>query len=205
MYDSTTTAATNGPIHFLNVEYFLRLLYDLLFVHSGLQGGVHVSGVIMFVGVVWGIVTAIAYLVSLLALLALAFYSIRLRETRTEDAKKYTTVTHEAAEKEVEHSRWAYIQQLIESGQESDWRQAIIEADIMLEDTLRRVGFPGETVGDQLRSAAPERFRTLRDAGEAHGVRNRIAHDGSSYELTNHVAYQTIQKYRNVFEEFGEI
>ena len=95
--------------------------------------------------------------------------------------------------------------QLIESGQESDWRQAIIEADIMLDEVLDQLGYQGESVGEKLRAVNPAQFRTLNNAWEAHRVRNEIAHQGSAYQLTERLAHRTIANYEAVFREHGEI
>jgi len=111
---------------------------------------------------------------------------------------------HHATE-EVEHHRWAHVRTLIESAQENDWRQAIIESDIILDDMLTRLGYAGDSVGDKLRGVDPGRFQTLQEAWEAHKVRNDIAHQGSAYPLTDHLAYRTILHYENVFREHGEI
>jgi hypothetical protein len=95
--------------------------------------------------------------------------------------------------------------QLVETGHESDWRQAIIEADIMLDEVLTRQGYEGTTIGDKLKQANPNRFHTLNNAWEAHKVRNDIAHSGSAYQLSDQIAYRTIKHYEAVFREFGEI
>jgi hypothetical protein len=94
------------------------------------------------------------------------------------------------------------VKSLVESPSENDWRQAIIEADIMLDDVLTMRGFVGDSVGDKLKQANPQSFKTLEDAWEAHKVRNDIAHKGSEYHLTGQIAYRTIGRYLNVFEEF---
>jgi len=42
----------------------------------------------------------------------------------------------------------------------------------------------------------------LEDAWDAHKVRNRIAHEGSDFLLTEHLARKTIGQFKNVFTEF---
>ena len=94
---------------------------------------------------------------------------------------------------------------MIESPQEEQWRQAIIEADIMLDELLTKLGYLGAGVGDKLKMVNPNQFHTLSDAWEAHKVRNEIAHKGSAYQLSDHIAYRTINQYENVFREFKVI
>lgn len=98
--------------------------------------------------------------------------------------------------------RWTKVLEHLESLNDNDWRQAIIEADIILEDILRKIGYQGEGVGEMLRRAERADFQTLDQAGEAHGVRNRIAHDGAAYVISQHEAKRVINLYRQVFEEF---
>ena len=194
------------PIHFINVEYFFRLLYDLIFGTKSVSvqvGGV--SGLVTLAGQVWFWVSILAWIVSFAALWALIYYTMRLWQVEEEESEKYKTVAAAQEHMEVEKSRWSYITQLIESAQESDWRQAIIEADIMLDEILTRNGYLGGTIGEKLKTANPQRFMTLQNAWEAHKVRNEIAHSGSAYQLTNHIAFRTIANYEAVFREFNEI
>jgi hypothetical protein len=189
------------PIHFLNVAYFFQLIYDLFF-------GVHLpstSSLSDILSTFWLFFTLVAYLVAFVLIGLLVYYSTRYHQVVEEDSKRYQTVTKDEADTQLEHSRWTYIKELIESPQQSDWRQAIIEADIMLEELLTKLGLFGSSIGDKLKNANPKNFQTLNDAWEAHKVRNEIAHRGSGYQLSDHIAYRTINHYENVFREFNEI
>ncbi len=195
------TPAAAPPINFLNIGYFFQVLYNATF---GLQGG-SLGDLSSLASTIWLFVTIIGYLLTLLFIGALVYMSTRLYQAAEEDARRYTTVTEAEAHVQVEHSRWAYIRQLIESTQESDWRNAIIEADIMLDELLTKLGFEGVGVGDKLKTASPAHFHTLDDAWTAHRVRNDIAHQGSTFQLSDQLAYRTIGHYENVFREFNEI
>ena len=98
--------------------------------------------------------------------------------------------------------RWDTVSLHINSDNPNDWKQAIIEADIMLDDVLTKLGYRGDSIGDKLKRAEPADFSTLNEAWEAHKVRNQIAHSGSPYPLNQHEANRVIQMYRKVFEEF---
>ena len=191
-----------GPsIHFLNVAYFFQLLYNLFFsAHTTSLGGFA-----DLAGTLWIVYTILAYLFCIICVGLLVYFSIRLNQIAEEDAKRYTTVSKEEADAKLEDSRWTYIKNLIESPQQSDWRQAIIEADIMLDELLTKLGYMGNSIGDKLKAVNQNNFHTIRDAWDAHMVRNDIAHRGSEFDLTEHVAYRTINQYENVFREFNEI
>jgi len=76
---------------------------------------------------------------------------------------------------EVEHQsdeRWVRILELINTKSSSDWRLAVLEADVMLEDLLRTLKLPGDSIGEMLKATDPNEFSTLDEAWEAHKIRN---------------------------------
>lgn len=99
-------------------------------------------------------------------------------------------------------ARWQHIQDLIKSYNSNDWRQAIIEADIILEEMLDKMGYEGVSIGDKLKVVERSDFITLDKAWSAHKVRNQIAHDGSNFKLTRDIAEKTIKDFEEVFREF---
>ncbi len=101
-----------------------------------------------------------------------------------------------------QQNRWIHIQELIKSYNSNDWRQAIIEADIILEEMLDKMGYDGVTIGDKLKNIERSDFITLDKAWSAHKVRNQIAHDGSNFVLTREIAEKTVKDFEDVFREF---
>jgi hypothetical protein len=99
-------------------------------------------------------------------------------------------------------ARWRKILAMVDSSNQNDWRQAIIESDIILDEILTKMSYHGDDLGSKLRGATKADFKTLEQAGEAHGIRNRIAHDGSNYPISQHEAKRVVNLYRQVFEEF---
>lgn len=195
----------DSSIHFLNLSYFFRLIYDLVTGGGRFSTGDTVTDLLALAASLWVVVTILAFLVSFAALAVLIHSTIRMLEAKREEAPLYATQHPAIAETRRDHNRWGHVMTLIESPQENDWRQAIIEADIMLDDLLSQLGYHGISVGEKLRVVDPARFRTLQNAWEAHKIRNEIAHQGSAFPLTDHVAYRTIHNYEAVMREHGEI
>ena len=102
----------------------------------------------------------------------------------------------------VVNQKWQIILNHIESMNQSDWRIAIIEADIMLEELLEKLSLPGDSIGDKLKVVERSDFTTIDSAWEAHKIRNRISHDGQNFELNQREAKIAIGLYEKVFEEF---
>ncbi len=98
--------------------------------------------------------------------------------------------------------KWQHILDCMESLNANDWKQAILEADTMLADILDRLALPGDTIGDKLKAVEQSDFLTIEHAWEAHKVRNQIAHEGSSFILSQREALRVMNLYKAVFEEF---
>jgi len=97
--------------------------------------------------------------------------------------------------------RWKKVEELFHSHNESDWRMGIIEADAMLEDLFRRMGYPGNTLGERMRAATTQNFPMLNYAWQAHKVRNQIAHQGMHFQLNPEHAWRTFKAYETVFRD----
>ncbi len=110
-----------------------------------------------------------------------------------------THLDHQEMEKS---DKWQVIQNHLNSHNPADWRLSIIESDILLFDMLKRMGYHGDSVGDILKQVERSDFKTLDEAWEAHKVRNRIAHDGSSFHFDHNEAKRVVGLYQKVFEEF---
>lgn len=102
-------------------------------------------------------------------------------------------------------NKWRMIVKHMASKNPSDWKLAVIEADTILDVLVERSGFPGVTLGERLKNSDPGVFRTLSYAREAHGIRNRIAHEGSNFVLSEREAKHIIKLYEDVFHEFDYI
>src|SRR5262249_12780407 len=98
--------------------------------------------------------------------------------------------------------RWHKVIDHLETDKPSDWKLAVLEADIMLDDMLKASGYEGDTIGEKLKKVERSDFNTIDLAWEAHKVRNLIAHEGTDYQLTQREAIRVIELYKKVFEEF---
>ncbi|MFA6586270.1 MAG: hypothetical protein WCS86_03885 [Candidatus Paceibacterota bacterium] len=145
------------------------------------------------------------------------YVTIRMFEIR---AKEHAHLHHEieeyahdqalkekkAQEKGVfKNERWRKVLDYLFSTNENDWKLAIIEADSMLFDLLVQLGFKGDTLGDKLKNVDQKSFRFVNSAWEAHNIRNKIAHEGSSFEVSLHEAKRVINLYEEIFQEFRYI
>jgi hypothetical protein len=97
-----------------------------------------------------------------------------------------------------DHPKFAVIQGYMSSTSEALWRIGIMEADNLLLETLREKGYRGDGLGEMLKTAS---FKTIDLAWDAHKIRNRIAHEGSDFELTDREAKRAFILYESVLRE----
>lgn len=92
--------------------------------------------------------------------------------------------------------QWAKIVNRLETGLESEYKLAVIEADSMLDDVLRRMGFSGESFGERLKKVPKDVISNIGEVELAHKVRNNIVHD-PDYYLSHDEAKKTL----DIFEK----
>lgn len=160
---------------------------------------------------VWAKWKIISIVISVLIVIWMAYSYYMLRAVEEEEKDVYGSVIEDSFLEEVgakeskSVERWKKIMGQSDSTNPSDWRMAIIEADIMLEELLREKGFPGDTLGEMLKGAKPGDFISIDAAWEAHKIRNKIAHGGNDFQLTDRETRRAIALFEAVFKEFGAI
>lgn len=206
-YIASATASTSDPIQPIGVGFdIFAIITHILGSNETTSSLLSVSGFVGVLNVLWGIFVFFSFIASItmLALYAYAstrrwqFYALSDKELR--DAEVLYDELYRGIKK---NSRLDDVFMHIESGNPNDWKLAIIEADIILDDLLKQKGYAGNSLGERLKSISPAQLATLNDAWEAHKIRNRIAHDGADFVLTHRLAQDTINRYRRVFTEFG--
>lgn len=193
----------NGePGNQANVEYFFRLIYECL---RGGCGTVDLSWLAAFLSSIWLWIIYIGYAIAVVALFVIVYCTMRIFELRHREEEYYSTLITSPDAESDKHPRWEHIQSLAAGDSVSGWREAIIEADIMLDELLSELGYAGVTISDKLKSADSLTFASIQEAWDAHKVRNQIAHEGSKFVLTADLARRTIARYESVFREFKVI
>lgn len=174
------------------------------------------NSLIAFLYSMWPIFKILAVLVSIGAVVWMTYIRMKTNEVVREELKIYGADTQgsfladlkeEMGQEPLkkENEKWEKVVGLANSQNPSDWRLAIIEADVMLEEYLRKAGYHGDSVGDMLKSVEPGEIIAIEAAWEAHKVRNRIAHSGGDFQLNDRDTRRVISLFEAVFQEFGII
>lgn len=166
------------------------------------------SVIFTWLSTIWSVFVVLSWFATFLLVFGIVYAYIRhgqLGDVMSEILKRQEETFRKLHRKQVKNARWQDVLSHIDSDRPNDWKLAIIEADIVLEELLNKAGYAGGSVGEKLKSASPNSFTTINQAWRAHNVRNRIAHDGGDFDLSQTVARETIAQYKMVFEEFDFI
>jgi hypothetical protein len=99
--------------------------------------------------------------------------------------------------------QWKKITELLDYGQEMNYKLAVIEADKLLDYVLKQHFFPGETMADRLRSAA-FRFPEIKKVWWAHKVRNLVVHE-TRYTLKYGEAKKVLELFAKALKALGAL
>lgn len=160
----------------------------------------------------------ILFFLAIFFLTVICYTIVRLFEIRAKERRHLHHEIKEYAHNKAEYEkhlheevggskneRWSKTLTYLFSQHSSDWKLSIIEADSMLEDLMDQMGFQGENLGEKLKGANQDNFPNLTIAWEVHTIRNRIAHEGLAFELSQHEAKRVIALYEEIFHSYGYI
>lgn len=186
--------------HYLNMEY----------IFSVTSGWLKTALTYVLDPKTWDLVGLISGILSVFCISIITYTLVRARELRQDEKERIDQAIADYLfkKKQKERSvdpRWHYVLNLVESLNPSDWRVAVIEADLMLEEFLRDKNLVGETLGELLKDAQGSGYQYIDDAWKAHTIRNQIAHEGSDFAFNQNEARRAIKMYENFFEELGVI
>jgi len=95
---------------------------------------------------------------------------------------------------------WNKITKSLETGLESEYRLALIEADSVLDNIFKRMGYKGEALGERLDKLTSTTLPNLEQVREVHKIRNSIIHD-PDYKLTLEEAKKALETYEQALRD----
>lgn len=165
----------------------------------------------------WELLKVLLAIISIFFITLICYCAVRMLEIRKKESEhlqfEIAEYAHHQKEKEenklgnigFKNAKWENVLFHLFEPNVADWRLAIIEADLMLETLLDQLAYKGDSIGEKLKTVDREKFKTLSSAWEAHIVRNKIAHEGLDFNLSQHEAKRVIALYEEVFREFAYI
>ena len=178
---------------YLNLEYFYNWI-------STLSGYVAVIVITILDWVARHNFRNLSVFISGMAIIGAIYASYKIYKLRRKRLKDFVNIFEIESVPENRSARWKEIKTHLSSDSLAQWKIAILEADSLLDDILIRIGYPGENMGERLKSIEPSDFNSLQDVWEAHKTRNRIAHE-SGVVITKGEAERVIAKFEKALKE----
>ena len=98
--------------------------------------------------------------------------------------------------------QWDRIKKRTESGAESDYKLAIIDADDFLEEVMDNRGYDGKDFDESIKKAGKLIVPILEDVIAAHEVRNLIVYN-PDYKISADQAKKILETYQSAINEIG--
>ena len=95
---------------------------------------------------------------------------------------------------------WKAVLKKLEAGDESNLKLAVIEADKILDNILKKINYPGDNMGERLKHVTPAQIANIEAVWQAHKIRNNIVHD-PDFRLTRADAENAVKIFQRALED----
>lgn len=95
--------------------------------------------------------------------------------------------------------RWVKVEKRLRSKNPSQYKVAVIEADLIADEILKGIGYEGDNMSERLSSLAPHQLDNLEDLKNAHEIRNRIVHE-ADFLLDENQAKEVVAVYEHLLK-----
>lgn len=96
--------------------------------------------------------------------------------------------------------RWQKINERLQKGDEANLKLAVIEADNLFDDILRRMALPGRDMGERLKQFEKHELSSIDLVWDAHRLRNLIVHNHEA-KITHEQAEQAVSYIEKALKE----
>lgn len=217
MADKKEAPKDNGPVvevgFIILVLIFLWVIWStilnyLLVSRFGSYSTMWAAILAWFIKYIYPFCILLGIVATILAIMSMVRNMSKLKDLKEAEDKIFGSDPDGVEVKEIVtplNPKWEKAMSHLNSTNASEWRLAIIEADIMLDDMLRAQGHHGDSIGEMLKGIEKSDMLTLDYAWEAHKIRNEVVHSGSTYELNEREAKRVMSLFEAVFREFKMI
>lgn len=133
----------------------------------------------------------------------IGLYILYVTRGRTERLDSRSTKQKDKASsfsKDLIQSKWLEVGAMMQEGGPANYRQAIMEADKLI-DMVLRSKVPGDTMGERLKNARGLFHRTTYDRlWTAHKIRNKLAHE-AEFEGLSSDAKMAVRNFEKALRE----
>lgn len=134
----------------------------------------------------------------LTAIILLLMSNTWIKKMYLEDLEELSS--YSSPEKKRALKFWNRITTRLKSDRESEFKLAILEADDMLSKAIKRAGYEGKNIEEQLRNLNSSVLPNIKDIWEAHKIRDSIVYD-DNYKVDFKTAEKALEAYKGGLEK----
>lgn len=97
--------------------------------------------------------------------------------------------------------RWDNIRKRLEGENPAEYKVAIIEADTLIDDLIKRMGYKGDNMAERIANIPEGHLDQLGEIKEAHEIRNRVIHE-DDFVVEKDFAQDVLRKYEHLLRHF---
>jgi hypothetical protein len=184
-------------VPWLNLEYFFNKFFD--FIENFVPW--MFAKFDQFFGISTGFFRYAAMAVIFIAAAGLIFVIVKILEVKYRKKIYFSDFFESSETSTVRRDTWGSVKRRLDSSSDDDWELAVVEADVIVENIMERIGFKGLTLGDKIKSIDERNFANLKNLWEAHAVRIKIDIGGAEYKITKEEAKEALDKYEKALKE----
>ena len=99
-----------------------------------------------------------------------------------------------------ENEKWNAIVGRVKKGDEANLKLAVIEADDLMGDILKRMGLPGADMAERLKQIQAQEIASVDKIWETHDIRNKIIHE-PNFHLSQEEAEKAVSNIEEALRE----
>ena len=147
----------------------------------------------------------ISSIISILLLLVVVSLIVQLRKNIKKSLEMAAaSVLAPELPKKTMTKNWQSVLEKLESKDESNYKMAVIEADKIFDDILKRIGYQGEDMAERLKQITSAQLANIDEIWQAHKLRNRLVHE-LGFRINHSQAKQAVEIYQRALEDLEAI
>ena len=154
----------------------------------------------------WLIFIKVLFLLIDLGMIAFIVYALLktnwLNKLLLYDVQEFLTYKHFGLSKT--RKKWEGIEKDLEKGTEPEMKLAVVEADSLLDNVLRIMGYDGKDMTSRLEKINTNIIEDLEDLKKYHKIYSNIIHD-PTYRLDSKLAEEALKAYRKALVDLDAL
>jgi len=147
----------------------------------------------------------ISFAITVFCLIGVAILLWKVKKMSEDNISAYADLFAKEKAPETRLDKWGEIKGHLKSDNPTEWKIAIIEADALMDEIIKKIGYKGESFSERLKNIEPSDFVNLQNVWESHKVRNRLVHEPDKIQLDKSLAEKTVIGYERALKELKYI